>query len=80
MSREQTPEQKVTALALAALRFDGPGLVVLLADLPDDEVRTACGFALQAICEGFHSILNDDAWRAVVASAQAHAASLAHDS
>ena len=80
MSREQTPEQKVTALALAALRADGDGLALLLNDLPDDEVRNACGYALMALCSGFRSILTDEAWQEAIRGVQAHAAELAHDS
>ncbi|GGV34367.1 hypothetical protein GCM10010293_36830 [Streptomyces griseoflavus] len=80
MAREQTPEQKVTALSLAALRADGEGLALLLNELPDDEVRNACGYALMSLCNGFRAILTAEAWQEVIGGVQAHAAELAHDS
>ncbi|CAM5254395.1 hypothetical protein [Streptomyces coeruleorubidus] len=70
-----TPQQKVTALALAALRNDPVGLAVLLGDLDDDEVRSAAGIALLNLCNGFRAILTDDAMREVIAGMQALAAS-----
>jgi hypothetical protein len=70
-----TPQQAVTAIALAALRNDAAGLTVLLTDLDDDEVRSAAGVALINLCSGFRTILTPDAWQQVIAGMQALAAS-----
>ncbi|XKK63926.1 hypothetical protein HFP71_16905 [Streptomyces sp. ARC32] len=78
MSSQQTPQQKVIALALAGLRADGDGMAVLLNDLPDDEVRNACGLALMNLCSAFRSILTDQAWTEAIAGLQALAAEHAH--
>lgn len=69
-----TPQQTITALALAALRNDAAGLEVLLTDLKDDEVRTATGVALINLCSGFRQILTPQAWQEVIAGMQALAA------
>jgi hypothetical protein len=72
-----TPEQAITAIALAALRNDADGLEVLLTDLDDDEVRTAAGVALINLCSGFRSIVHTSDWQEIVASMQQLAASAA---
>lgn len=79
MSHQQTPQQKVLALSLAAVRDDGEGLAVLLNDLPDNEVRNACGYALMNLCTGFRSMLTDQAWTEVITALQQMAAHHAHE-
>ena len=70
-----TPEQTITALALAALRNDPAGLQILLEDLDDDHVRSACGVALINLCSGFRQIVHPRDWQDIVAGMQALAAS-----
>ncbi|MEU4487353.1 hypothetical protein AB0H94_21155 [Streptomyces purpurascens] len=74
---DMTPEQAITALALAALRNDADGLEVLLTDLDDDEVRTAAGVALLNLCSGFRQVVHTSDWQEIVASMQQLAASAA---
>jgi hypothetical protein len=70
-----TPEQAITAIALAALRNDGPGLAVLLEDLDDAEVRSAAGVALINLCSGFRQVVHPRDWQDILAGMQALAAS-----
>ncbi|MEV6662760.1 hypothetical protein [Streptomyces nigra] len=74
-----TPQQTVTALALAALRNDAAGLQVLLEDLNDDEVRSATGVALINLCSGFRQIVHPNDWQQVIAGMQALAAHTAQE-
>ncbi|MGY1579761.1 hypothetical protein [Streptomyces sp. MN13] len=74
-----TPEQTVTALALAALRNDAAGLQVLLEDLDDDAVRSACGVALLNLCSGFRQIVHPNDWQDIVAGMQALAVHTAQE-
>lgn len=69
-----TPQQAVTALALAALQNDAQGLTVLLTDLTDDEVRSAAGVALINLCSGFRQIVHPDDWADIVTGMQSLAA------
>ncbi|MFK4023141.1 hypothetical protein [Streptomyces albogriseolus] len=76
---QPSPQQTVTALALASLRNDAHGLAVLLEDLGDDEVRSAAGVALLNLCNGFRQILTPQAWQEVIAGMQALAAHTAQE-
>jgi len=69
-----TPQQTVTALAIAALNNDPEGLALLLVELSDDEVRAAAGYALLNTCNAFRTILTEDAWAEVITGMQALAA------
>lgn len=69
-----TPQQTVTALAIAALNNDPGALTILLTDLPDDEVRTAAGIALLNLCSGFRQIVHPRDWADIVSGMQALAA------
>ncbi|WP_330347502.1 hypothetical protein [Streptomyces sp. NBC_00582] len=69
-----TPQQAVTALAVAALNNDAQGLAPLLADLGDDEVRSAAGIAVINLCSGFRQIVHPDDWQEITAALQTLAA------
>jgi hypothetical protein len=74
-----TPQQTITAIAVAALQNDAAGLTVLLTDLPDDHVRTAAGVALINLCSGFRQIVTPADWQDIVTGMQALAAHTAQE-
>lgn len=71
-----TPQQTVTAVAMAALRNDADGLALLLIEMPPDEAITVAGVALINLCSGFRQIITPEAWEEITAGMQALAVDL----